>query len=556
MECYLRIRHTMHISSTYIRLLQFLCIMLIGSGFEACTTTPSITRRVITPRQFSFQPDSSLAFKRAKDFMIRGSVLQMQELYAEAILEYQLALRYDSSEVILYAIGKSYARLNKNELALEYARAAYRKDSSSVPTILLLAEVLEKMDESEEEIALYERLVELEPWNTEHKFGLAQLTHYKDPERSIELYRQILNVEEDEATMWFLAQAYRNARNYDMYVTTLERLYSVTSDSRVSNILVQAYLRRKTFEPALTLLQKLEVTDDQDSYHELCMSLAEELLDQEDSTLSHLASLHDHLLRISEQQNSSSQFQYMHGMLAYRTGDSLLAATFFLAADRYSDSTPELSLRLGSFYVQRQNFQRAIDVLQIAAARFPAETAIHLYLGIAYATVNRYPEAIARLHTAVSLDSLNFDAWTQLGIVYDRQQLSDSSDHAYEKALGINETSPLVNNNYAYSLSVRKAKLPLALSMAEKAIQAQPYNASFLDTYAWVHYQLGNYEQAREFLEKAVRTGEPSATIYEHLGDTYSKLGIDSKAMEAYTNALKKSPDRTSVKERLRNLSK
>jgi len=179
-------------------------ILMIGIGFCACST-PAPQKRIITPRQFLFQPDSSLALKRAKDFMIRGSVLQMQELHAEAILEFQLALRYDSSSAILYAIAKNYTLLNKPELALEYARAAEERDSVSVPVLILLAEILDATGEYEEVAELYERILLLEPTNIEHKFALAQISQERNPTRSIELFQQILLEEDDETTLWFLA---------------------------------------------------------------------------------------------------------------------------------------------------------------------------------------------------------------------------------------------------------------------------------------------------------------------------------------------------------------
>lgn len=545
----------MRISSTTRTLFQFIGVWLLGIAFYGCSS-PTPTRRIVTPKQFSFQPDSSIAAKRAKDFMIRGSVLQMQELYAEAILEFQLALRYDSSEAILYAIAKNYAQLNKNDLALEYGRAAQRKDSSSIPILELLADVLERLDETDEVVDIYETLVTLEPSNLEYTFALAQLYQYRDPQRSINLYQQILRVEDDEATMWFLAQVYRKNRDYDNYTKTLERLYSINSDIRVANVLMQGYINYGLFTKGIELLDRLEFSAQDDEYYELHSSLTEALNEQSDSLLVHCTSLPASLQRMSTRPCEEWTFYFANATLAYRLKDTALSESMFRKALTYADSTSELPIRIGGFYMQYSNFTAAIRLLQTTAHLYPSELRIPLFLGIAYSNLNLHQEAIPHLRNVLQIDSLNFDAWTQLGIAYDHLHYSDSSDSAYEHALQINATSPLVNNNYAYSLSVRQTKLPQALTMAQKAVQAQPHNPSYLDTFAWVHFQLGDYSTAVEYLEKAVNTSEPSATILEHLGDTYSKLGNELKAIEAYSNALKKSPDRTSIKERLRKLSK
>ncbi|MBI3260362.1 MAG: tetratricopeptide repeat protein, partial [Ignavibacteriae bacterium] len=150
----------------------------------------------------------------------------------------------------------------------------------------------------------------------------------------------------------------------------------------------------------------------------------------------------------------------------------------------------------------------------------------------------------------------NIDGWVQLGIIYDHLKLIDSSDVSYENALKIDPDNAVINNNYAYSLSVRGKQLDRALSMAETAVKIQPENVSYRDTYAWVHYQLGNYKEALDNLLKATGNADVSATILEHLGDAYLKNGSAEQAIAAYKKALEKSPERHSLLERLKELKK
>ncbi len=56
--------------------------------------------------------------------------------------------------------------------------------------------------------------------------------------------------------------------------------------------------------------------------------------------------------------------------------------------------------------------------------------------------------------------------------------------------------------------------------MAKRANELQPNNASFQDTYAWVLFKMGNYEQALLWMERAIAGAEhKSATVMEHYGD-------------------------------------
>ncbi len=93
-------------------------------------------------------------------------------------------------------------------------------------------------------------------------------------------------------------------------------------------------------------------------------------------------------------------------------------------------------------------------------------------------------------------------------------------------------------NNYSYFLSLRKEKLDEAVKMSTRLIQANPDNATYLDTHAWVLYQMGKMEEARKYIEKAVQQKENvSGTIVEHYGDILFRLGKEKEAMEQWKRA-------------------
>jgi len=58
----------------------------------------------------------------------------------------------------------------------------------------------------------------------------------------------------------------------------------------------------------------------------------------------------------------------------------------------------------------------------------------------------------------------------------------------------------------------------------------------------WAHYKLGEYELAKTNLEKAVALSPSSATIIDHLGDVYWKLGRKREAGFQWKRALEFDP--------------
>jgi Tfp pilus assembly protein PilF len=54
----------------------------------------------------------------------------------------------------------------------------------------------------------------------------------------------------------------------------------------------------------------------------------------------------------------------------------------------------------------------------------------------------------------------------------------------------------------------------------------------------WVYFKLGKLKEAERYLSDAARRNPTSATIQEHLGDLFKKLGQQEKAQASWRKAL------------------
>ena len=149
------------------------------------------------------------------------------------------------------------------------------------------------------------------------------------------------------------------------------------------------------------------------------------------------------------------------------------------------------------------------------------------------------------------MNDKNVDALSALALVYDELKRHADSDSIYEKALRLDPHNHLALNNYGYSLAERGLQLERALRMAKEAIDQQPQNQSYLDTYGWVYYRLGQYEQAERYVRKAIELGSKSPVLHEHLGDIYFKLSQKDKAMQYWEKALDLDSTNQSLKEKI-----
>jgi Tfp pilus assembly protein PilF len=139
-----------------------------------------------------------------------------------------------------------------------------------------------------------------------------------------------------------------------------------------------------------------------------------------------------------------------------------------------------------------------------------------------------------------------------LALIYDALKRWNDSDRLYEAALKVDANNHLLLNNYGYSLSVRGEQLPRALEMSKKALEQQPKNPSYLDTMGWVYFRLGNFDEAKKYIQDAINAGDASAEVNEHMGDVYFKLNDTAKAMEFWKKAVELDSTRESAKEKIR----
>jgi predicted Zn-dependent protease len=109
-----------------------------------------------------------------------------------------------------------------------------------------------------------------------------------------------------------------------------------------------------------------------------------------------------------------------------------------------------------------------------------------------------------------------------LGTAYEREGKIEEAIAAYEKVLEADPDLPAVKNNLAALIAdsrTDRSSLERALTLAEGLdVTANP---AFMDTLGWVHYRLGNIEEAVPLLEASVKLAGQAPVLRYHLGMAY-----------------------------------
>lgn len=202
----------------------------------------------------------------------------------------------------------------------------------------------------------------------------------------------------------------------------------------------------------------------------------------------------------------------------------------------------------------KQDFELLNSKSKTIIQKHPVQALPYYLLGASHFILEDYENALVALmkgqKLAINNEGLLSQFYAQIG---DTQHELDRPEEAYEyykKALAIDENNSTVLNNYAYYLSIAEMELDKALEMSSKAVDLDPYNSSNLDTKAWVLFKMNRYEEAREWIEKAIKLDtESNAEVLEHYGDILYKLGSANEALEQW----KKASDKGDASEQLKN---
>lgn len=206
------------------------------------------------------------------------------------------------------------------------------------------------------------------------------------------------------------------------------------------------------------------------------------------------------------------------------------------------------------------NYPKAIEAAKKALEYNPENMDLYRYIAPLYYQMKEYDKAIATYDDALALvDSVEDkelysdllggkgDVMVELGDTIGAYSL-------YEKALSLFPGNTSIMNNYAYFLSLSDKDLDKAESMAAKAVNANPNNATFIDTYAWVYFKKKNYDMALFYIKSAINNSDsPSSDIIEHYGDILYMTGDKEEAVKQWEKALELSPDSDILKRKVEN---
>ena len=250
----------------------------------------------------------------------------------------------------------------------------------------------------------------------------------------------------------------------------------------------------------------------------------------------------------------------------------MLYAQYLLSKNMESESVPVLEqvvdldptnkaarMMLIGAAVKKEDYKQIIKVCEPGIEATPDALEFYYYLAVAYNQAEK-PDSVISIckrslehTTADSKKEIVSDFYSILGDMYHTQKQMKEAYAAYDSALVYNPSNIGALNNYAYYLSVERRDLDKAEEMSYKTVKAEPNNATYLDTYAWILFEKGNYAEARIYIDNAMKSegGDKSDVIVEHCGDIYYMTGDVDGALTYWKKALEMGSESKTLKQKI-----
>jgi tetratricopeptide (TPR) repeat protein len=505
---------------------------------------------------------------------IKGNMEVAENLFKDC-------LKIDSSSApVQYELASLYRFTGLNDEALKYAKKASAKDPKNEWYQLLYIECLHNKRQYSDAAQAYEKLVKYVPGKPDYYIALAdEYVYAKKPEKAAKVYEEYEKTfgKDESVSLKRVAVLREQNKLAEAEAVLKELIRDFPGEPRYFTYLAEIYQDKGEPEKAFSIYQESLKNDPNNPY--IHLALADYYRQQKKDSLffsevkiaftSPDMDIDNKVRILLSYYDMTETFPKYLGE-AYELLDILtkthpaeakawsVDGDFLYRDKRYKEAKAAyeqvLETDKGKFPVWRSLLFCDAELNDMAALKkhseeamdlFPNQPVTYYFNGLANQRLKNYKTAIQSYLDGQEFVFDDIPLQTQflsnLGESYNADKQYEKSDKAFEDALLLAPNDVGIMNNYAYYLSLRKTKLDRAEKLSARSLEIDAGSISYMDTYAWILYQQGKYENAKTWLDKALSKGADNRpAILEHYGDVLYKLNDKTKALEYWKKAKEK----------------
>ena len=558
-----------------------LFLVFLASTFISCSSS----RKAIKSSELepALVASSSLTPEQQRKydyFFLEATRLKAQNEYDAAFDLYRHALTVNpNASSALYEISQYYQFISMHNQSLEALEKAAANAPDNYWYSQALANLYRQQDKTDQAIALWVDMSDRFPGKQEPLFTLLDLygkqqdyekmipvlnrleeAMGKNEQISMEKFRIYLQMKDDKKAFEEIDNLVKEYP-LDVYYQTIQGdIYLQNGKKEEARAIYEKVLEREPHNPLvqISMATYYDAIGEKEKYYQQIDTI---LLNKAVSADLKLNLMRQFIVGDAKSRKDSTEIISMFDRIIKQdtedTNIPMLYTQYLLSKDMEDEAVPVLEhilqldptntaarMTILGTAIRKNDYEWVVRICKPGIEVSPEAIEFYFYLGIAYYQMEHYDEALATYtdalkHVTDQTDKkVVSDLYSMIGdIQHTRKQMKEAYA-AYDSALVYNPANIGALNNYAYYLSVERRDLDRAEEMSYKTVKAEPNNSTYLDTYAWILFEKGDYVQARLFIDDALKNGgEESDVIVEHAGDIYYMSGDVDKAVELWQKA-------------------
>lgn len=438
--------------------------------------------------------------------------LQQNEAEKATVLLEDMVQRFSTRIDPLYSLLEIYNQQEDYDRVLDVLNLLEQRMGKNEQLSLEKFRIYLRKGDNKRAFGEMENLVAEYPQDLRYRvvLGDVYLQNGKKDE-AYDIYRQVLAEEPDNAmAMYSLASYYEETGQDSLYQQQLDSLLlnrKVTPDIK-SNIMRQLIIRNE----------------------------------QADGDSLRIITLFD---RIMQQDPDEPDLPMLYAQYLLSKGMNQQSLPVFKRVLDIDPTNTAARMTLLGEAVRQKDYKGIVNLCEAGIESNPDMLEFYYYLAFGYIQEdNRTDDVLSTCQKALahvtpeSKKEVVSEFYAIMGDSYHTKGMTEQAFAAYDSALVYNPDNIVVLNNYAYYLSLERRDLDRAEEMSYRTVKAEPGNATYLDTYAWVLFEKGNYAEARLYIDDAMKNGGgESSGVAEHCGDIYYMTGDVDGALKYWKQA-------------------
>ena len=188
---------------------------------------------------------------------------------------------------------------------------------------------------------------------------------------------------------------------------------------------------------------------------------------------------------------------------------------------------------------------------------------VYQSLGLTYFMMEKYRESVDYFTRAIEYEPSNPTHYYFRAMAYEKIGYTQDTIVDLKKIIELDPSNSVSYNFLGYLYAEKNIELEESLKLIKKAIDIEPDNPAYQDSFGWVLYRYGKYEESLHHLQLARQMmeekKEEDPTVYDHLGDVLLKMNNINSARESYEkaeNLFKEKTEKDKIKDKLKKLDK